>query len=223
MYLTLIIYTFCRYKKFYLPASSEWGEFQAHRKVLGLISLAQCDKVEELPDLYKLYDGVKEQYGSTLFDSRLVIFGIDPKKGGSKTSTPDLTRKGIGVMSLPKDEQKVNGTDSKNGNLKERKDPTGDFKQKETAKKSEEAEEVSNNNIVCDNTEVQNVEGDALSISNSSVGKDSGKGDSLDSRNSLESHPLEIVGEDSPSTTDSDNDCQSNGLEAEPTDKDNNQ
>ena len=92
----------CRYKKFYPSENNEWGEFQAHRKALGIICFARCRDPSELNDLYKFYESVKAQYGNTLYDSRLIVFGLDPNECGSHAGTPDVARRTLPIeMSVP--------------------------------------------------------------------------------------------------------------------------
>nr|XP_022294206.1 trafficking protein particle complex subunit 9-like [Crassostrea virginica] len=66
-----------RYKQHYPKENNDWGDFQAHRKVLGLISIGECSSVEEFEDLFDNYKSVKEEYASTLFNSRLIVFGMN--------------------------------------------------------------------------------------------------------------------------------------------------
>ncbi|KAK2184647.1 hypothetical protein NP493_259g02024 [Ridgeia piscesae] len=64
-----------RYKKTYAKKNSEWGDFQAHRKIIGLICLGAYEDEDEVTQLSKLYSDITQLYSSTLFDSRLFIFG----------------------------------------------------------------------------------------------------------------------------------------------------
>ncbi|XP_076437986.1 trafficking protein particle complex subunit 9-like isoform X2 [Babylonia areolata] len=66
-----------RYKRFYPRANNDWGDFQAHRKVLGLVSVGRCVDHEEFADLFENYKKVKEDYSSTIINSRLIIFGMN--------------------------------------------------------------------------------------------------------------------------------------------------
>ena len=50
--------------------------FQAHRKLLGLVCVGQCQRDTDLADLYGAYDDLKSQYVSTLFDTRLIVLGL---------------------------------------------------------------------------------------------------------------------------------------------------
>ncbi|GAB6019419.1 hypothetical protein CHUAL_001000 [Chamberlinius hualienensis] len=77
-----------RYKKNYHLENNEWGEFQAHRKVLGLISVGKCSSQEELNNLCLEHEKVVEKYSSTLFDSRCIIFRCDSPTG--ELSSPEL-------------------------------------------------------------------------------------------------------------------------------------
>ncbi|ELU16047.1 hypothetical protein CAPTEDRAFT_114828 [Capitella teleta] len=72
---------YLKYLKQYQRENSEWGDFQAHRKVLGLVCIGKCDDVNEVGELYKLHEDLKEQYSGTLYDSRLILLGL--KQDGS--------------------------------------------------------------------------------------------------------------------------------------------
>ena len=60
----------------YPTENSEWGDFQYHRKVLGLICVAQHNEKVTGADMDKQYSDLKNLYDSTLLDSRLVILGL---------------------------------------------------------------------------------------------------------------------------------------------------
>ncbi|XP_059365102.1 trafficking protein particle complex subunit 9 isoform X1 [Carassius carassius] len=67
---------FIRYRHHYPPENNEWGDFQTHRKVVGLISVTSCTTVKEWPQTSDRFHGQKEVFGSTLYDSRLLVFGL---------------------------------------------------------------------------------------------------------------------------------------------------
>lgn len=73
-----------RYKKAYPTENNEWGDFQAHRKVLGLLSLGKCVDSSEIEELHKQHNIIQEKYSSTLFDSRCLIFGVSPNSQTSQ-------------------------------------------------------------------------------------------------------------------------------------------
>jgi hypothetical protein len=50
------------------------GLSQAHRKVLGVISLGSCASQIELNELCRLHEAFKAKYSSTLYDTRCVVF-----------------------------------------------------------------------------------------------------------------------------------------------------
>ncbi|XP_062265849.1 trafficking protein particle complex subunit 9 isoform X1 [Platichthys flesus] len=67
---------YIRYRHHYLPENNEWGDFQTHRKVVGLIAITTCDSAKEWPQTSDRFHGQKEVYSSTLYDSRLLVFGL---------------------------------------------------------------------------------------------------------------------------------------------------
>ncbi|XP_028255851.1 trafficking protein particle complex subunit 9 isoform X2 [Parambassis ranga] len=67
---------YIRYRHHYLPENNEWGDFQTHRKVVGLIAITTCKSNKEWPQTAERFHGQKEVYSSTLYDSRLLVFGL---------------------------------------------------------------------------------------------------------------------------------------------------
>ncbi|KAM8882831.1 trafficking protein particle complex subunit 9 isoform 1-T1 [Synchiropus picturatus] len=67
---------YIRYRHHYLSENNEWGDFQTHRKVVGLITITTCDSSKEWPQTSERFHGQKEVYSSTLYDSRLLVFGL---------------------------------------------------------------------------------------------------------------------------------------------------
>lgn len=66
-----------RYKGHYSKENNEFGDFQAHRKALGLLSVGRCSTEREFDELYQCYRNEKEIYSSTMINSRLVVFGMN--------------------------------------------------------------------------------------------------------------------------------------------------
>ncbi|XP_075437898.1 trafficking protein particle complex subunit 9 isoform X2 [Ascaphus truei] len=64
-----------RYRHHYPVENNEWGDFQTHRKVVGLICIAECSSAKDLPQTLLKFNAHKEAYSSTLYDSRLFVFG----------------------------------------------------------------------------------------------------------------------------------------------------
>lgn len=79
-----------RYKHTYRKENNEWGDFQAHRKTLGLISVGQCSTVDEFDELFESYRREKENYALTLYNSRLIVLGMN--RDGSPLSDADRTK-----------------------------------------------------------------------------------------------------------------------------------
>ncbi|XP_017286658.1 trafficking protein particle complex subunit 9 isoform X1 [Kryptolebias marmoratus] len=67
---------YIRYRHHYLPENNEWGDFQTHRKVVGLIAITTCSSAKDWPQTAERFHGQKEVYSSTLYDSRLLVFGL---------------------------------------------------------------------------------------------------------------------------------------------------
>ncbi|CAG7822209.1 unnamed protein product [Allacma fusca] len=66
-----------RYLRSYPVENNDWGDFQTHRRALGLISIGQCNSQEELNELCRIHETLKVQYTFTLFDSRCVLYGLN--------------------------------------------------------------------------------------------------------------------------------------------------
>ncbi|PSN54921.1 hypothetical protein C0J52_01648 [Blattella germanica] len=69
-----------RYIKEYPVENNDWGDYQTHRRLLGLISVGEhifskYDGQQELNELCRVHESLKVKYSSTLFDSRSVLFG----------------------------------------------------------------------------------------------------------------------------------------------------
>lgn len=64
-----------RYVKEHPVENNDWGDFQTHRRLLGLISLGKYDSQQELNELCRVHETFKVKYNTTLFDSRCVFFG----------------------------------------------------------------------------------------------------------------------------------------------------
>ncbi|CAJ0929218.1 unnamed protein product [Ranitomeya imitator] len=67
---------YIRYRHQYPVENNDWGDFQTHRKVVGLICVAECGLLNELSPILRKYEQNKEVYSSTLYDSRLFVFGL---------------------------------------------------------------------------------------------------------------------------------------------------
>ncbi len=75
---------FIRYRHHYPPENNEWGDFQTHRKVVGLISVTSCTTAKEWPQTSDRFHGQKEVFGSTLY--WLAAAGVRAAGGGGGTA-----------------------------------------------------------------------------------------------------------------------------------------
>ncbi|KAK0077256.1 hypothetical protein PV325_004208 [Microctonus aethiopoides] len=66
---------FIRFVKEYSVENVEWGDFQTHRRLLGLITFGKYDNQMELNELCRLHETLKVKYNATLYDSRAILFG----------------------------------------------------------------------------------------------------------------------------------------------------
>ncbi|EDW64359.1 protein brunelleschi [Drosophila virilis] len=67
---------------------NDWGDFQTHRRLLGLITIGKFDNQTELNELCRHHESLKVRYGSTLYESRAIFFGPDADtKHTSSTTT----------------------------------------------------------------------------------------------------------------------------------------
>ncbi|CAM1328735.1 TRAPPC9 (predicted) [Pycnogonum litorale] len=94
-----------RYKKSYSIENNDWGDFQAHRKVLGLICIGQCCSQSELDQLSQYHETLRQKYSNTLFDSRCAIFGFsmpsNEKKNNNAEQQPVSTPVSKNIINLP--------------------------------------------------------------------------------------------------------------------------
>ncbi|CAH0563486.1 unnamed protein product [Brassicogethes aeneus] len=64
-----------RYVREHPVENNDWGDFQTHRRLLGLISLGKYDSQQELSEICRVHESLKVKYNTTLFDSRCIFFG----------------------------------------------------------------------------------------------------------------------------------------------------
>lgn len=79
-----------RYVKEYPIENNDWGDFQTHRRLLGLISLGKYDSQQELNEICRVHESLKVKYTNTLFDSRSILFG--PTNEGENTEEGQKTQ-----------------------------------------------------------------------------------------------------------------------------------
>lgn len=73
-----------RYTHSHPLENNEWGDFQMHRSLIGLICVGGYSSPQELCELSRLHDVAKAKYSKTVLDTRLIAIGVeDERKNGS--------------------------------------------------------------------------------------------------------------------------------------------
>ncbi|XP_033330236.1 trafficking protein particle complex subunit brun isoform X2 [Megalopta genalis] len=75
-----------RFVKEHPVENNDWGDFQTHRKLLGLITFGKYDNQAELNELCRIHETLKVKYTATLYDSRVILFG--PTESSNKHEPP---------------------------------------------------------------------------------------------------------------------------------------
>ncbi|KAL1513674.1 hypothetical protein ABEB36_003053 [Hypothenemus hampei] len=86
---------FVRYIKEHPVENNDWGDFQTHRRLIGLISIGKYDSQVELNEVCRVHESLKVKYNSTLYDSRCILFGplkeidspVDRSSGSEESDT----------------------------------------------------------------------------------------------------------------------------------------
>ncbi|KAF7271855.1 hypothetical protein GWI33_015332 [Rhynchophorus ferrugineus] len=86
-----------RFIKEHPVENNDWGDFQTHRRLLGLVSLGKYDSQVELNEVCRVHESLKVKYNATLYDSRCILFGPagsidDPEKEHFTTPSNFKTR-----------------------------------------------------------------------------------------------------------------------------------
>lgn len=68
-----------RYTRDHPVENNEWGDFQTHRRLLGLITVGRFDSQDELNELCRAHESLKVKYTNTLFDSRCILISSTKK------------------------------------------------------------------------------------------------------------------------------------------------
>ncbi|XP_022104495.1 trafficking protein particle complex subunit 9-like isoform X2 [Acanthaster planci] len=65
-----------RYRQHMHLENNDWGDFQVHRRVAGVICLGKATCDIELATVYSNFETLKQTYRYTLFDARCFLFGM---------------------------------------------------------------------------------------------------------------------------------------------------
>lgn len=77
---------YVRYVRDHAVENNDWGDFQTHRRLLGLITVGRFDSQGELNELCRVHESLKVKYTSTLYDSRALLFAPPSQEINSSTS-----------------------------------------------------------------------------------------------------------------------------------------
>lgn len=89
-----------RYVREHPVENNDWGDFQTHRRLLGLITIGKYDSQQELNEICRVHESLKVKYTSTLYDSRCILIrpSSDPdsplEQETSTSSTSSTTTSG---------------------------------------------------------------------------------------------------------------------------------
>lgn len=105
-----------RYVRDHAVENNDWGDFQTHRRLLGLITVGKFDSQGDLNELCRVHESLKVKYTSTVYDSRAILFAPPTKNENSIINECDKTIEGTMqatngetsvTFKLETDEQKI--------------------------------------------------------------------------------------------------------------------
>lgn len=84
-----------RYVREHPVENNDWGDFQTHRRLLGLITIGKYDSQQELNEICRVHESLKVKYTTTLYDSRCILIRpssdldspTEPETSSSSTSS----------------------------------------------------------------------------------------------------------------------------------------
>lgn len=92
-----------RYVQDYPIENNDWGDFQTHRRLIGLVTVGKFDTQTELNELCRVHESLKVKYTSTLFDSRCILFGSTTNHQSRTESTDEFNSLGSNGSSTQSD------------------------------------------------------------------------------------------------------------------------
>ncbi|XP_063698360.1 protein brunelleschi [Culicoides brevitarsis] len=110
-----------RYIQDHPVENNDWGDFQTHRRLLGLITVGKFDTQVELNELCRIHESLKVKYTNTLYDSRCILFGPS-KKGVVLEETFDDDSLISGSLSLNSGDSADSGITNKQDDAKSAKE-----------------------------------------------------------------------------------------------------
>lgn len=98
---------FVRYVREHAVENNDWGDFQTHRRLLGLITVGKFDSQGELNELCRVHESLKVKYTSTLYDSRALLFAPATSDNDEKILESTTSETSLNGFKLENDEQKI--------------------------------------------------------------------------------------------------------------------
>jgi trafficking protein particle complex subunit 9 len=83
-----------RYIRDHPVENNDWGDFQTHRRLLGLITVGKFDTQLELNELCRVHESLKVKYTNTLYDSMAILYG--PTRDARLASNGNLSQLSVG-------------------------------------------------------------------------------------------------------------------------------
>lgn len=103
-----------RYVLDYPVENNEWGDFQTHRRLLGLITVGKFDSQTELNEMCRVHESLKVKYTNTLFDSRCVLFASGQNVNNDTNATDSEDPVLLSTGDLPDDDTRFNSKNNDN-------------------------------------------------------------------------------------------------------------
>ncbi|KAF5285809.1 hypothetical protein FQA39_LY04270 [Lamprigera yunnana] len=102
-----------RYVKEHPVENNDWGDFQTHRRLLGLISLGRYDSQQELNEICRVHESLKVKYTSTLFDSRCILFGVNDEREYPSDTSPEEESSSSTKVSTEENSEEIPNSEDK--------------------------------------------------------------------------------------------------------------
>lgn len=103
-----------RYVRDHPVENNEWGDFQTHRRLLGIITVGKFDTQAEVNEMCRVHESLKVKYTHTLFDSRCFLFA----PSAAINNTPSIDTNLDAVANDRFEENGQNDSDSLNTSKK---------------------------------------------------------------------------------------------------------
>lgn len=107
-----------RYRRSYSIENNDWADFQVHRRLVGLITVARSLNDNEIESICELHNTIRDTYTNTLFDSRCFIIRSSGGKLENNEDQNDKEETNNDIKMIDTDAEKMveqNSCSSENG------------------------------------------------------------------------------------------------------------